>query len=193
MFVLVVMMSLLAFAAGVDDNGVFVGRLKTKQHNTKGAVYAVDEKTLLIKNFTYDGTAPDAFFWVGTNGIKPTLDGTILPYPFAGKFYEYSDKESPKLMAVLDGTKDIRLTLPDNLNVSDLKWFSVWCREFEVVLGELIFPDDFSFDKILFPGQTFDQDSNAIDDKAHGTGVKIIVKPLAVLISIVSVAIPYFF
>ena len=37
--------------------------------------------------------------------------------------------------------------------VSDLKWFSVWCREFEVILGDLNFPPNFSFDKIVFPGQ----------------------------------------
>ncbi len=115
-----------------------MGHLKTFQHDTKGDVYAIDEKTIVVKKFTYDGTAPDAFFWVGKSSNKPNLDGTILPHPFTGKFFEYSDKNSPKLTGVYDGTKDITLTLPENLNVSDLKWFSVWCREFEVILGELV-------------------------------------------------------
>jgi hypothetical protein len=45
--------------------------------------------------------------------------------------------------------------------VTDLKWFSVWCREFEVILGDLIFPPNFSFDKIVFPGQPFHDDEEA--------------------------------
>lgn len=31
--------------------------------NQQGMVYAVDESTLFIKGFVYDGVAPDAFFW----------------------------------------------------------------------------------------------------------------------------------
>lgn len=31
----------------------------------EGDVYAIDESTLFIKGFAYDGTGPDAFFWVG--------------------------------------------------------------------------------------------------------------------------------
>ena len=58
----------------------------------QGDVYAINEKTLVVKKFEYDGEAPDAFFWVGKTGNKPTLDGTILPHPFTGKFYEYADK-----------------------------------------------------------------------------------------------------
>ena len=39
---------------------------------------------LVIDGFTYDGTGPDAFFWVGTQGTKPSTDGIILPHPFQG-------------------------------------------------------------------------------------------------------------
>jgi hypothetical protein len=30
------------------------------------------------------------------------------------------------LSTVFDGTKDITLTLPDDLKASQIKWFSVW-------------------------------------------------------------------
>lgn len=46
----------------------------------KGSVYAVDESTLFIKNFAYDGTGPDAFFWVGKTP-RPSPEGFIIPYP----------------------------------------------------------------------------------------------------------------
>lgn len=43
-------------------------------------VYAVDESTLFIKSFAYDGTGPDAFFWVGKTA-RPSPEGYIIPYP----------------------------------------------------------------------------------------------------------------
>lgn len=42
--------------------------------------YAVDDSTIFIKKFSYDGTAPDAFFWVG-NASQPNPQGYIVPYP----------------------------------------------------------------------------------------------------------------
>ena len=46
----------------------------------KGSIYAVDESTLFIKSFAYDGTGPDAFFWVGKTP-RPSPEGFIIPYP----------------------------------------------------------------------------------------------------------------
>ena len=48
------------------------------------------------QDFEYDGAGPDAFFWVGTEG-SPSAVGTILPYPFKGKFFEYEDGDAPIL------------------------------------------------------------------------------------------------
>ncbi len=69
--------------------------------------------------------AADAFFWVGTSDA-PGEVGNILPYPFKGTFFKYDSEEAPILKGVFDGSMDIKLTLPEGLNVSDLKWFSVW-------------------------------------------------------------------
>lgn len=46
----------------------------------QGNVFAIDESTLFIKGFAYDGTGPDAFFWVG-NSPRPSPEGYIIPYP----------------------------------------------------------------------------------------------------------------
>ena len=35
-----------------------------------------------------------------------------------------------------------RLTLPGDLKPKEIKWLSVWCREFKVNFGDLFFPDD---------------------------------------------------
>ena len=141
---------LLVAVAAAQDDGVLIGELTTKQHGVKGKLFAVDEKTILIKNFEYDGAGPDAFFWVGTEGL-PKSEGYILAHPFDGKFFKYDDENAPILKGRFDGSEDIKLTLPEDINVSDLKWFSVWCRQFSVNFGDLIFPENFSLDKTTIP------------------------------------------
>lgn len=47
-------------------------------HGVSGDVYAVDDTTIFIKSFNYDGTGPDAYFWSGTSD-KPDENGFIIP------------------------------------------------------------------------------------------------------------------
>jgi hypothetical protein len=97
-----------------------------------GTVYAVNEKTLLIKGFKYTGEGPAAVFWVGTQGTTASSTGTEIPYPL------------PQHTS-FNGDKDITLTLPDALKVTDIKWMSVWCKKFGVDLGSFTFPENLSF------------------------------------------------
>merc|ERR1712241_1472462 len=138
-----VLSALAAISTNVSGEHVKVGEFNNRAHGIGGTVYAVDEKTLLIKGFTYDGAGPDAFFWAGTQGY-PSGVGTILPYPFEGKFFEYEDQSAPILSGRFSGDKEITLTLPDTLKATDIKWLSVWCRAFSVNFGDLTFPDDLS-------------------------------------------------
>ena len=39
-----------------DGQGVLLGSFRTLQHLVRGDVYAIDEKTIRIENFRYDGT-----------------------------------------------------------------------------------------------------------------------------------------
>lgn len=48
--------------------------------HAQGTVYAVDESTIFIKSFVYDGLGPDAYFWVGKS-TNPSPQGYIIPYP----------------------------------------------------------------------------------------------------------------
>ena len=41
-------------------------------------VYAVDSRTLFIKDFSYDGTGPDAYFYAGESG-RPSGEGFLIP------------------------------------------------------------------------------------------------------------------
>lgn len=96
-----------------------------------GSVHILDENKLLIKDFSYDGKGPDAYFYVGTaDSNRPNADdGTLVPYP---------EGSSAPLGAY--NKKNITLVLPDEMETKELRWLSVWCKEFSVNFGELIFP-----------------------------------------------------
>ena len=38
--------------------------------------------------------------------------------------------------------KICRLTLPEDLKTSEIKWLSVWCRRFTISFGDLFFSED---------------------------------------------------
>ncbi|XP_026674196.1 protein Skeletor, isoforms B/C isoform X5 [Ceratina calcarata] len=115
--------------------GKLIGKLSELHHGVSGEVYAVDGRTLFIKDFTYDGEAPTAYFYVGTsktpngNGIRLRDErgsaDTLKRYP----------------------KKDITLTLPDGKTLSNVKWFAVWCDEYSVNFGDVRIPRGFDFPK----------------------------------------------
>ena len=55
---------------GTDVQGLRIGALVSLHHGVGGVVYALNETALLVKDFTYDGAGPDAFFWAGTGEEK---------------------------------------------------------------------------------------------------------------------------
>ena len=120
-----------------------VGDLPTLHHEVAGTVLVVNETNLLIKNFTYDGTAPDAFFWVGTEGSPgsgvegpdgATWDHTaILAHPFTGLHYLYTDTDYPVLGRAEE--EDILLTLPTRIQVEDIMWILCGAKLSPLILG----------------------------------------------------------
>uniref|UniRef100_A0A1B0DPP8 DM13 domain-containing protein n=1 Tax=Phlebotomus papatasi TaxID=29031 RepID=A0A1B0DPP8_PHLPP len=92
-------------------------------------VVIVDAQTLLVPNFSYDGEAPDAKFWVG-RGAKPSPHGIRIP--------DENGKETP--LRKYD-RKTIVLTLPAELTVFDIGHFGVWCEAFTVDFGHVRIPE----------------------------------------------------
>ena len=132
------------YVTGACDNKkkTFVGAIKQYKHGVSGDIYACGDDELVIEKFTYDGQAPDAFFLVGTGSDTPNSNGIILPHPFQGKFYDFEDIKVPILDAY-DGTQQpIVLELPTQIKVSNLKWISVWCRQFEINFGDFVIAND---------------------------------------------------
>jgi len=140
----------LCLVASSSAEKIKLGDIETFHHGAGGEVFALDEKTLMIKDFTYDGAGPDAFFWVGPEGSPSNVpDETktkILAHPYVEPgYYEYRDQSAPILKG--SAKEQITLRLPENMKVGDIKWLSVWCRKFSVDFGNLIFPTDLNLPK----------------------------------------------
>ena len=88
------------------------------------------------------GTKGTLYLFVGACNLTcmmqgtPRPNGTVLPYPFDGKFYDYQDLNVPILKKF--SSEDIVLTLPPSLRSEDINWLSVWCRKFPSDFGLVV-------------------------------------------------------
>lgn len=124
------------FLATLDANGIAtsdcgdshpaVGRsvaLVGSSHDVGGSLTVLDDCTLEVRDFTYDGGGPDVAFYAGRAGnygpdavrLSPALDGRVY-----------------------DGDT-VRLTLPEGTTLDDVDNLSVWCFDFSVTFGDAFF------------------------------------------------------
>jgi len=161
--------SLLLVVAAATAEKVKLGDIQTFHHAASGELWALDENTLMVKDFNYDGAGPDAFFWVGTMGtVKNPIDESktaILAHPFKGEHYEYRNQAAPVLGAA--SNQQATLILPAGMKVSDLKWFSVWCRKFAVDFGSLEFDASALFPSSDLPSPLAPP-SNSVEEGEEG-------------------------
>ncbi|XP_076165752.1 protein Skeletor, isoforms B/C-like [Ptiloglossa arizonensis] len=116
---------------GEEYRGKYLGKLNAYHHQVSGDVYVVDEYTLLLTSFSYDGNGADTFFWAGASN-RPGPQGFIVPDEW-GK------------TNILDRyfNKDFTLTLPDNKKVTEIKWFAVYDLGSQNTFGDVYIPEEF--------------------------------------------------
>ncbi|XP_014486776.1 PREDICTED: protein Skeletor, isoforms B/C [Dinoponera quadriceps] len=115
--------------------GKLIGKLSELHHGVSGEVYAVDARTLFIKDFTYDGEGPAAFFYAGSSK-SPNNNG-----------FRVRDEHGTTNVLKRYRKKGVTLTLPDGKTLNNIKWFSVWCDEFSVNFGDVKIPRGFDYPK----------------------------------------------
>lgn len=111
---------------------VVIGSLSSLSHGVSGTLTAIDSRTLRLENFNYDGLGPRAVFWADIVPSPTSQGRTILLKDlctFPSTLESYSD-------ATVD------LELPSDLSVFDVKYFSVWCVEFDQSFGGIALPQD---------------------------------------------------
>jgi len=93
------------------------------QHGIAGTLTILDDRTIQVSNFSYDGGGITVFFYTGVDGnyisgreIGPQLNGR-----------PYNNETLPPI------------TLPDNLTLDDFNGLSVWCVPFAFNFGDARF------------------------------------------------------
>lgn len=114
-----------------DYQGAYLGKLNSYAHQVNGDVYVIDEHTLLIKNFFYDGLSQDAFFWAGSS-IRPSNKGFIIPS---------EDGRTNRLQRYTN--RDITIRLPDDRKIVSIRWISIWDIRGSKNLGDIVIPEGF--------------------------------------------------
>nr|XP_018911611.1 PREDICTED: protein Skeletor, isoforms B/C [Bemisia tabaci] len=111
--------------------GNSIGKLNSYHHQVSGDVFAINETSLLIANFNYDGNGVDTFFWAGTNN-RPGPVGFIVPNEYGktdvlGRYFN----------------KDITISLSDGKKLTDIKWFAIYDLTKQSTFGDVYIPDEF--------------------------------------------------
>uniref|UniRef100_A0A2H1W7M3 SFRICE_013523 n=1 Tax=Spodoptera frugiperda TaxID=7108 RepID=A0A2H1W7M3_SPOFR len=122
--------------AQVQYFGKEMGALSQLQHGVRGRVFAVDARTLYLKDFHYDGEGPAAYFYVGASGAPSAgVAGAVRlrdERGGAGPLRRYSGDS-------------ITLSLPDGKTLRDYRWFAVYCDEYAVNFGDVRIPADMEY------------------------------------------------
>ncbi|XP_072933137.1 protein Skeletor, isoforms B/C isoform X2 [Epargyreus clarus] len=111
--------------------GKFIGKLNSYHHQVSGDVYAVDDWTLLLVDFNYDGTGDDTFFWAGDSG-RPGPMGYIVP-----------DQHGKTNILERYYNEELRLRLPDGRKVSQIAWLAVYDIASQNAFGDVYVPEEF--------------------------------------------------
>ncbi|WP_133471912.1 DM13 domain-containing protein [Paraglaciecola marina] len=100
----------------------YTGTFSTLAHSVSGKATVIDDCTLEITQFNFDGAAPNVRFYGGING-------------------NFTDSEAFAIGERLDGrsytNETILLELPEGKFVDDLDSVSVWCVAFSADFGNL--------------------------------------------------------
>eukprot|EP00163_Fabomonas_tropica_P014492 TRINITY_DN2639_c0_g1_i1.p2 TRINITY_DN2639_c0_g1~~TRINITY_DN2639_c0_g1_i1.p2 ORF type:complete len:132 (+),score=27.36 TRINITY_DN2639_c0_g1_i1:132-527(+) len=96
----------------------FSGALSELQHDVKGTLTVVDDCTITITNFHYDGRGPETYMYTGQDNdfSNGRAIGAVLPDT-----------------AVAGGT--LTRTLPSGLTFDDFNSVSIWCVPFKANFG----------------------------------------------------------
>ncbi len=94
--------------------------LSTIFHGVTGTVTILDENSLQVDNFSYDGTAPSVYFYLGTEDT---------PAAFASGL-----ETTPRLTRAYNN-ETLFVELPPGETLDGWNAVSVWCSEFDVNFG----------------------------------------------------------
>ncbi|WP_394172883.1 DM13 domain-containing protein [Thalassotalea litorea] len=121
-------LDLLAMSSCADDHPMvgYSGEFETFSHQVSGRATIVDNCTIQIDFFNYDGGGPDVFFYLGKDHDYTAESAFAIGQQLNGMVYDNAS---------------ITLKLPANRSLDDFNTLSVWCIDFAVDFGHLVFTE----------------------------------------------------
>lgn len=106
---------------------VLIGSLEAVDYGVGGRVYALNDRVLEVVGFQYDGSGPDARFWVRreSNGSG---GGEVAP----------EEGSCGRVKLGRSRRKTVRVQLPAGMTVADVGWFGVWSEELGFEFGGVV-------------------------------------------------------
>jgi len=102
----------------------YSGYFNTFAHNVSGKATIVDDCTIEISEFSYDGGGPDVFFYAAKDHAYANENAFPLGQRLNGQTYDNAS---------------ITIKLPINKTMDDLTGLSVWCIDFAANFGQMEF------------------------------------------------------
>ena len=94
--------------------------LATYYHGVNGTATVLDEQTVKIEHFTYDGGGPAVYFYLGTNA---SYNAFLNGIPIGNQLTRAYSNET------------VTVSLPAGQTLEGYNAISVWCAEFKVDFG----------------------------------------------------------
>lgn len=114
-------------AGGAYDRAGYSADIMGVFHSVQGKATIINERIIFVEHFTYDGTAPLVYFYLGGNDTYDAyLNGLELP-PLLNRAYN---------------DESLVLTLPDGDTLDPWGAIAVWCAQFNVNFGSAVFKLD---------------------------------------------------
>ena len=93
-------------------------------HNVEGVATIIDEHTIQIEHFNYDGQAPLVYFYLGADNTYSAFANGLGLEPLLNRAYN---------------DESLTLTLPEGETLDDYGAISVWCAQFHVNFSSAAF------------------------------------------------------
>ena len=102
----------------------YSGFFETFHHNVAGKATIIDDCTIEVTQFDYDGGGPDVYFYGAINHKYNSTDAFPIGNKLNGQVYNNAT---------------ITIKLPQNKTLDDLTGLSVWCVDFSADFGHMTF------------------------------------------------------
>lgn len=102
----------------------YSGFFETFNHNVAGKATIIDDCTIEITQFDYDGGGPAVYFYGAIDHVYDGIGAFAIGEKINGQIYDNAD---------------ITLKLPQKNTLDDLTGLSIWCVDFNANFGQMTF------------------------------------------------------